>query len=75
MRTEPLRYSELLPATQTYLKAIHADINLSRERRRDAGFETGFVTRVDGSKWYRNVDPLPPFKEWFERDGSIYDEN
>lgn len=69
----PLYWSSLLPATQAYLRKIHADIDLSRERRRDAGFETGWAERLDGSKWWRNVDPLPAFAQWFERDGSVYD--
>ena len=59
-----------------YFTGIYNEIQDSRKVRRDAGFETGpAVMMTDGSPWFRNVDPLPPFKEWMGNDLDIcYDE-
>lgn len=64
-----LKFNDLLPGTQTYLRQIYEEIQGSRRTRRDAGFETGPATMTDGSPWQRNVDPLPSFRAWMAQSG------
>lgn len=65
-----LEWSTLTERSKAWLCHCYNEIQGSRQSRRDAGFETGWATMIkDGSPWYRNVDPLPSFKEWMEQAG------
>ena len=52
---------------------IYNEIQGSRAVRRDAGFETGPTIKMDGTPWFRNVDELPSFEDWFTRNGDSLD--